>query len=228
MRVGGVDVARTGEDQSVMIMRDDYNFIALEKWTKASITESAGRVERLCIRHKLDSITVDADGLGAGLVDILRERGLPVIAFHGMQRCDRRDETGELSFLNMRSYAWWNMRCLLDPRNSYNVTLPRDDDLISDLCAPKWEIRSGSVIKVESKDEIKKRIHRSPDAGDAAIYCYCSLDPSVFEENYAPYSRRDIEKLNRPTEKPKGEYTQEWIDNFLWKDAHKNHNCSDW
>ena len=69
----------------------------------------------------------------------------------------------------MRSAAWWNLREMLETEP---VALPPDDRLIGDLTAPHWRVMSGGKIKVESKDEIKKRINRSTDDGDAVIQAF--------------------------------------------------------
>src|SRR6185312_4873334 len=116
-------------------------------WAKLDTMESCGRIQQLYARWKPERIIIDADGLGAGVFDRLRELELPVIAFHGSARCDQKDMAGENGFLNMRSFAWWNIRELLDPANGFTVKLPRNDDLIGDLCAPKWFIRSGGLIQ---------------------------------------------------------------------------------
>ena len=64
------------------------------------------------------------------------------------------------------------MRELLDPSRDPDVALPADDELLGDLTAPKWKILSGGKIQVESKDEIRKRIGRSTDAGDAVVQSF--------------------------------------------------------
>jgi hypothetical protein len=64
---------------------------------------------------------------------------------------------------------WWRMREALDPVNGYDLALPPDRELFADLCAPRYK-RTPRGIQVETKDEIKKRIGRSPDKGDSAVY----------------------------------------------------------
>ena len=64
------------------------------------------------------------------------------------------------------------MRELLDPARNSTVMLPDDDRLIGELAAPKWTVHNGSVIVVESKDEIRKRLGRSTDRADAVIGAY--------------------------------------------------------
>jgi hypothetical protein len=87
-------------------------------------------------------------------------------------------ETGAYSTVNVvhkncRAAAWWNLRELLDPSAGSIVALPPDDELLGDLTAPKaGEPQSGGKIKIESKDEIKKRIGRSTDRADAVVQAF--------------------------------------------------------
>ena len=55
-----------------------------------------------------------------------------------------------------------------------------DDDLLGDLCAPKWRLMSGGKILIESKDDIRKRIGRSTDVGDAVVYASGNKNNFVF------------------------------------------------
>ncbi len=112
---------------------------------------------------------VDVIGIGAGVVDRLRELNRDVLPFNAAEHTERKDKSGELGFADVRSAAWWNLRELLE---SEPIALPPDDELIGDLVAPKWRVMSGGKIKVESKDEIRKRIDRSTDNGDAVIQAF--------------------------------------------------------
>jgi hypothetical protein len=73
---------------------------------------------------------------------------------------------------NCRSEAWWTLRELLDPSADPDIALPDDEMLLGDLSTPKWEVRSGGKIKVESTDDIRTRIGRSPDDGTAVVQAF--------------------------------------------------------
>jgi hypothetical protein len=66
------------------------------------------------------------------------------------------------------------MRELLDPSNDSNIALPDDDQLTGDLCAPRWDVKSGvpPKIEIEPKDKLVARIGRSPDVGDAVVMSF--------------------------------------------------------
>jgi hypothetical protein len=87
-------------------------------------------------------------------------------------RSEATDKSGKLKFINLRAEIYWKLREALDPSTGENLALPPDPLLLQDLTAPQWSL-TVSGIKVESKDDIKKRIGRSTDSGDAvALACY--------------------------------------------------------
>ena len=71
------------------------------------------------------------------------------------------------AFADVRAYSFWNLRELLDPENGYNFCLPDSDDLAGDLAVLTHTITTDGLIRIESKEQIKKRIGRSTDAWDA-------------------------------------------------------------
>jgi hypothetical protein len=177
----GVDVARSGEDKTVFAPRHGRVVAELRRYALADTMATAGRVKKYLDRAKHGNASIDVIGVGAGVVDRLREQGYPVEAFNGSEKTDLRDVSGELEFLNRRAASWWTLRELLDPINEMDICLPDDDYLIGDLVAPKWSETSSGKIKVESKDDVKKRIGRSPDSGDAVVLAFAPPEP--FEED---------------------------------------------
>lgn len=124
-------------------------------------------------------VAVDVIGIGAGVVDRLDELDyeiIPVNVAHAAKNRDGdtlKDAAGLLEFVNLRSYVWWHLRDRLNPDGDEPLALPLDDRLTGDLCAPHYTYTSDGKIKVESKDDIRKRLKRSTDGGDAvclAVY----------------------------------------------------------
>jgi hypothetical protein len=111
-----------------------------------------------------DRVGVDAIGVGAGTVNALKEMEVKVISLIGSGAAIK--QKGEEEFNNLRSQMWWQMR--EDLRHG-EIILPNDNELISDLTTPKWSIKNGKII-IEGKEEIKSRLGRSPNKGDAAVY----------------------------------------------------------
>ncbi len=167
----GVDVARTGQDKTVLALRFGNTITELRKYSHQDTMATTGYVKGVLDKHGGRAI-VDVIGWGAGVVDRLREQGAQVVAFNAGEHSDAQDRTGELGFVNKRSAAWWQLREMLDPVSGEGLAIPPDDELTGDLTAPKWRVQSGGKIAIESKEDIKKRISRSTDCGDAVVQAF--------------------------------------------------------
>lgn len=137
---------------------------------------------RLRTRSELGSdiqamINVDVIGVGSSAYDSLayHEMGpgkyLNVLGVNFAAGTTARDRSGMLAMRNIRAEAYWSLREALDPQKGDDLALPDDPELLADLCAPKWKL-SVSGVQIESKDEIKARIGRSPDCGDAVTLAH--------------------------------------------------------
>lgn len=166
----GVDVARGGEDETVLAPRLSHVVGELLTSAKEDTMRTTGRVAAALAAGGY--AVVDVIGVGAGVVDRLAELGLPVVPFNAGEGTDVRDSSGMLAFLNKRAAAWWALREFLDPANGSKVCLPPDDMLTGDLTAPKWWETSRGLIQIEAKKDIKKRLGRSTDRGDAVVMCF--------------------------------------------------------
>lgn len=158
----GLDVGRGG-DESVLAHRDGWA-IRLEGNRRRDTMSQVSALQGLEGRA-----IIDVAGLGAGVYDRARELGMRALAYVGAGKANVRDRSGKYGFTNVRSAAYWHLRELLDPAYGPVLALPPDDLMISDLTTPKWTITSGvpPKIQVEVKDEVVKRLGRSPDRGDA-------------------------------------------------------------
>lgn len=168
----GVDVARSGADQTCIAIRAGQRIVELRFTSHEDTMETAGRVNGLLSAHPCAVAVIDTDGVGAGVYDRLHESTSALVAFHGGAKTRNRDKSRELGFLNVRAAAWWRLRETLDPANGSTVELPDDPVLLGDLTAPHWKIGSNSRIQIESKDDIRKRLGRSTDAGDAVVMAF--------------------------------------------------------
>ena len=175
----GADVARGGEDATVLALRFGDAISELRRYHQADTMHTTGYVKAVLDSHGGQAV-VDVIGIGAGVVDRLREQGHGnVVPFNAGARTEYRDSSGELGFVNARSAAWWNLRERLNPTGARPIALPEDDLLTGDLAAPRWKMQSGGMIAVESKDDIKKRLHRSTDSGDAVMQAFWSEEDAV-------------------------------------------------
>jgi hypothetical protein len=118
---------------------------------------------------------IDVIGVGGQVYGLCKARTAKARAVVYSQPAIGRDKTGTLEFVNIRAQAYWNFRELLDPSNPEPIALPPDRELRADLTAPRFKMMVGG-IQIESKDDVKKRLGRSTDCGDAAVLAFWS-DP---------------------------------------------------
>ncbi len=138
--------------------------------------DTTGRVKGILAAEPDATAVVDVIGIGAGVYDRLREQGCKADPFTAGRKTNRKDATGQFGFRDLRSAAWWNLREMLDPARGAVLALPPDDELAGDLTALHYRHVSDGKIQVESKDDIRRRIGRSTDRGDAVIQaCWMSL-----------------------------------------------------
>ncbi len=174
----GVDVARSGEDRTVLAVRHGDAIRELRRSPRQDTMATTGDVVSAIAGRSAYAI-VDVIGIGAGVVDRMKEQHLKVRAFNAGERTDWKDTSRELQFANLRSASWWSLRELLDPARGHNIALLPDDMLTGDLTAPRWRMSSGGKILLESKDDIRKRLGRSTDDGDAVAMAFWRTTASV-------------------------------------------------
>ena len=124
--------------------------------------ETTGLFKKALDENDASSIGVDVIGLGAGVVDRLDEQGAEV---EGINVSDAADDPER--FKNLRSQIAWQVREALDPRSPKAISIPRDMEFIAQASAIKYKINSAGQIEVESKDDMRKRLGKSPDRFDA-------------------------------------------------------------
>lgn len=173
----GVDVARGGRDDTIIAKRhrdeqagNDWWFDRLKLVDKDETDDGDKCATQVMVARRDDApVNIDVIGVGASPYDSLKRSGVQVLGINVAEAAHRAvDKTGALTFFNFRSDLWWGLRELLDPVNDTGIALPPDPDLLLELCAPRWSL-SGKTIKVESREDIVKRIGRSPDRATAVV-----------------------------------------------------------
>lgn len=170
-KILGVDVARAGGDSTVLAHRIGLAFTELEIHDREDTMQTTARVQAAMQRVPGLVPVVDSMGVGGGVVDRLRELDEPVLAYTGAAKTKMRSRDGEWGFTATRSAAYWRTRELLDPAFGATLMLPPDDLLLADLTAPTWKVTTGvpPKIQIEPKEDLVKRLGRSPDRGDAVV-----------------------------------------------------------
>lgn len=166
----GVDVARFGDDRTAIIVRQGRNLRYCEIGSKQSTMVTAGKAIAVRKRFKANRIYVDSIGVGAGVCDRMRELGENVVevnvaAAAPVRRKNEDDAQGHL----LRDHLWLEMADWLRNDLPSFAGLSREiaDDLSGELATTKFGFDSSGRIQVESKDQMKKRLKRSPDIADA-------------------------------------------------------------
>ena len=174
-KVIGADTAGRGVDKTVFFHRYGNVGAKIVRYKKSQPMELAGKLKNEMGLTALLNIDVSY-GEGAGtayrLVEFPGYRSR-VNFVNFSAKTDVTDRTGIITFVNMRARMWWNMREMLDPENHEDVALPDDENLIGDLVAVRrLPMRSDGKLAIESKEDIKKRLGRSTDDGDACCLAY--------------------------------------------------------
>jgi hypothetical protein len=172
----GADVARGGKDDVVLSPRYDGWFGELTIKPGVEVQSGGDIAGPIMVMRKNNATPVIdmGGGWGTSPSDILTENGVDHVKYVGAAGSVGRTIDGALAFLNIRAESWWRFREALDPSQDGGspIALPPDQKLTSDLTAPLYKISQGGKIQVESKEDIIKRLGRSPDRGDAVVMAW--------------------------------------------------------
>ena len=172
LRAIGVDVARGGDDQTVICKRwGNYFGELIKHGGKATQTGDAVVeliTESLAPGEKPFKIMIDLGGIGSSPFDTLKRLRFNVEGFVGAATSGETDAAGQLEFANRRAEAWWKFREALAPESGQELALPPDPELLADLTAPTWKLEARG-IQIEKKEAVSKRLGRSTDCGDAVV-----------------------------------------------------------
>ncbi len=199
----GVDVAGMGRDSSVLFPRHGWwvpYITSIQSGGKANHMEIAGRVKIFLDKHTRGKAFIDTIGEGAGvfsrLVEQAEEAGEDCQAYSckNSEKAEDsggqplHDHTGEYSFSNMRAYLAWCVRDWLNPAFGSKACLPPDPELTQELTGTMYKVLSNGKIQIEPKDDIKKRLNRSPDKFDGLANTFYPVpDEPEVTQNIANY-----------------------------------------
>ena len=182
----GCDVARFGDDKTVITPRIAGKIFQFKKYSKKSTMETAGNVILMCKEYmkkypklKKCVIKVDDTGVGGGVTDRIREvvaeERLPYSVIPVNNGASATDDY----YANLGSQIWGMLRDALEENFSHmiqgeTVTLemPNDAEMIKQLSSRRQKITSKGKIQLESKDDMKKRGLGSPDIADSVTLAF--------------------------------------------------------
>ena len=168
--IWGLDVARFGTDKTALAKRQGNVITEVSRWQGLDLMQTTGRVKAeydgLPSNLRPREIMVDVIGMGGGVVDRLRELGLPVRGVNVAESPSMGD-----TYVNLRAELWFKVRGWLEQRNA---KLPKDEQLIAELASIRYAFVSSGKMKAESKDDMKRRGLPSPDIADAVCLTLAS------------------------------------------------------
>ena len=182
MTAMGFDPAGGGNDSAELCWRHGGWYAPFVS-AKGEETADGSAAAATIIRHRRDSapVVVDVGGGYGGAVTLrLKDNGIDHRPFNGASGSTARTKDAQLQFVNKRAEVWWKFREELDPdqQGGSAIALPPDPELRADLTAPTYEVTARG-LKIESKEDIRSRLGRSPGKGDAAVYCLSEGNAAV-------------------------------------------------
>lgn len=160
----GVDVARFGDDASVLFYRQGlvaFDPIVLRHMDNMAL---ADRIAWEIHQRNPQAVFIDAGG-GAGVIDRLRQLGQDVTEVPFGGRAGRGER-----YVNRRIEMWDAMREWLE----HGGALPASEALKAELTTPTYSFDAAGRMKLEPKDDIKERLLRSPDQADALCLSFAA------------------------------------------------------
>ena len=165
----GVDVARFGADRTALCKRHGNTLPEPVKyWSGKDTMQVSGIVknEYEAAKVKPEAILVDVIGMGAGVVDRLKEMGLPVVGVNVAESPSVAEQ-----YSRLRDELWFRGREWFSGRD---VAIVDDESLIAELTLPSYRVLSTGKKQVESKEELKKRGVVSPDLADSFLLTFAN------------------------------------------------------
>jgi len=182
-KVMGVDVARFGENSSTIALRQGRKVYEIEVLPKMDLMATAHHVAEVIKRERPLQVFVDGSGIGAGVVDRLRQLNFPVVDVNG------GNQSLNPRFLNKRAEMWWETKEFIEGL----CELPKDFRLKEELTCVEYDYTDKGRIRLDRKSDIMEQYGFSPDRADALAMTFAypvadfsetglELDPPVFQD----------------------------------------------
>lgn len=194
----GCDPAGGGEDFTTICHRYDGWYGEIQAIPGAETVNGKGiAAEIIKMRKDAADIVIDMGGGYGGVpFTTLEDNDIEPIAYKGAEGSQARTADRKMGFYNRRSEAWWKFREALDPsqQNGSGIYLPDDQELLADLTSVRFDpvLQTGTLVyKAETKDDVKKRLNRSPDKGDAVVMAWWHGPATTKGQRILPKDSRD-------------------------------------
>ena len=184
-RIMGVDIARFGDDQTVICKRQGLTCHEFMKYRELDNMAAAGVVAQEIQAWKPDAVFID-QGAGTGVIDRLRQLGYDIheVAFGS--------KSSSSKYFNKRAQMWGGVKEWLRQGGA----LPNDDEIRDDLIGPEYGFAHNDAIQLEKKEDMKKRGLSSPDCGDALALTFAHAVHQRRLEDQDLYAQQDQGKYD--------------------------------
>jgi hypothetical protein len=176
-RIMAADIARQGDDSTVITRRQGFQCWDQESWQSDDLMYTTKRIKEAYYGFKPDALFIDGGGIGAGVVDALRDQDVPVIEVQfGAKASDPR-------YLNLRAEMYLNLYHWL----RRGGRIPDEVCLKRDLVGPRHFTNDKGQTQLESKEDMKKRGMKSPDHSDSLAMTFAMpVHPKSADKDLAP------------------------------------------
>ena len=157
-KIMSVDVARFGDDETVIGCRQGRRFRILDRGRGWDTVQTAEHTIAAIKAESPDATVIDGDGIGGGVVDHMKHRNYPVHEFHGGASAFDPNK-----YFNRRAEVWGAMRDWIN----VGAQVPDLPELDDDLAGPQYFFSNRGSIQLEKKDDMKARGMASPNIGDS-------------------------------------------------------------
>jgi len=179
-----IDPARFGDDETVMYLFENTDIVKQKIYGKLSSDRLINLAHVWALQEKATAIVYDECGIGGPILDVQRSMAAGKYRVIGLNSAAAARDPEK--YANLRAEMWMTANRMLDSNqiqiHAHQWMSEEDFRILkSQLCTPTYKFR-GSKILVEAKEEIKKRILRSPDRGDCAVmgwYAYAQIPSSM-------------------------------------------------
>lgn len=181
----GCDVARFGDDSTVITPRIGMKVFDQQKYSKNDTMETVGNIIATYRKYQ-DAypqiaecrVKVDDTGVGGGvtdrLIEVAKDGGLPITVIPVNNGASATDDF----YYNLGSQLWGNLKELLEENmsaamqgKSPTLQLAKSEELTKQLISRKYKMSSTGKIQLERKEDMKKRGLESPDCADSLTLC---------------------------------------------------------
>jgi len=191
MQFAGLDVADEGADANALILRKGPVVFRIEEWKEGNTSQTTKKAWFIMRSHNARVLKYDKIGVGAGVKGELSNTGyeqckaVPVDsgASPTPGRYEKGNRPNKDMFRNFKAEMWWKLRRrferVWEHKNGINeyheddmISIPNDPRLVAELSQVKYKFTDTGKIKIESKEELKRRGIKSPNIADALAICF--------------------------------------------------------